>query len=88
MSNDHSRDEIAQLRASWDEIQLGKFKKELTQLLNKYSWENTSNTPDFILAEYLIRCLSVLENTVLDRDQWWNINPWKNKLTKPLKDAD
>ena len=33
------------------------FEKELTDLLNRYSKENGSNTPDFILARYLIGCL-------------------------------
>ena len=35
------------------------FKKELCELLNKYSKENESDTPDFILAEYLIGSLKV-----------------------------
>lgn len=34
-----------------------KFKKELTSLINKYNLESISNTPTFILAEYLMRCL-------------------------------
>lgn len=33
------------------------FEKELTSLLNRYSKENDSDTPDFILAEYLNDCL-------------------------------
>jgi len=37
---------------------LVKFGKELEQLINKYSLERMSNTPDYILSEYLIRCLS------------------------------
>lgn len=34
-----------------------KFDKELTTLLNKYSVDNDTNTPDFILSRYLLDCL-------------------------------
>lgn len=39
-----------------DNIKPG-FEAELTQLLNRWSKENESNTPDYILAHYLIGCL-------------------------------
>ena len=32
-------------------------------LLNRYSMENGSNTPDFMLADYLIDCLRALDKT-------------------------
>ena len=44
------------------------FKKELTELINKHSLENESNTPDWILAQYLDRCLGAYELAVGDRD--------------------
>ena len=31
--------------------------EELAELLNQHSVENDSNTPDFILAEYVTDCL-------------------------------
>lgn len=34
-----------------------KFARELTSLLNRYSKENDSDTPDYVLAGYLIGCL-------------------------------
>jgi hypothetical protein len=34
------------------------FARELSQLLNRHSAENASNTPDFILAEFLLTCLN------------------------------
>jgi hypothetical protein len=46
------------------------FVKELRELINRYSKENCSNTPDFILAEYLEGCLKVYGKAVLRRDQW------------------
>jgi len=48
-----------------------KFKKELEQLINKYSMENDSNTPDFILAEYLIKCLDAFNVTLQRREAWY-----------------
>jgi len=47
------------------------FKRELTQLINKYSKDNDSNTPDYILAEYLINCLNaftIAKNTIDERN--------------------
>lgn len=32
--------------------------REIASVLNKHSAENGSNTPDFILAEYLLACLA------------------------------
>jgi hypothetical protein len=41
------------------------FEKELCELINKYSKENLSNTPDYILASYLIRCLDAFNYTMV-----------------------
>ena len=46
------------------------FKKELTSLINKYSRENASNTPDFILAEYMNDCLETFERIIVRREEW------------------
>lgn len=45
---------------------------ELTTLLNCYSAENQSNTPDFILAEYVIGCLDAFNSAVKRRTRWYN----------------
>ena len=47
------------------------FKKELCELLNKYSKENESDTPDFILAEYLIGSLKVFCESVNNRNTFY-----------------
>ncbi len=47
------------------------FDDELVCLLNKYSKENGSNTPDFILAEYLIRCLESSDMLIRGREEWY-----------------
>ena len=47
------------------------FEKNLEQLLNKFSQENGSNTPDFILARYLMACLEAFNSAVLRRESWY-----------------
>lgn len=48
-----------------------KFRNELEQLLNKHSLENNSNTPDFILAEYLVNCLGAFDLATEHREEWY-----------------
>jgi len=47
------------------------FYSELSSLLNRYSKENGSNTPDFILARYLQDCLAAFDNAALARVNWY-----------------
>lgn len=50
-------------------------KKEIEGVLNKHSAESGSDTPDFILAQYLMNCLEAFDKAVIHRDQWYgNIN--------------
>lgn len=44
---------------------------ELKSILNKVSRENDSNTPDFILANYMISCLEVFESASKARENWF-----------------
>lgn len=48
------------------------FRKQLERILNIYSIENMSNTPDFILAEYLWDCLTAFDNALEKRNKWFN----------------
>lgn len=50
-------------------------RKDLESLLNKYSAENPSNTPDFILAGYMIGCLEIFEAAVNGRETWYGRKP-------------
>jgi len=50
-------------------------KDQISHLLNCASRENESNTPDFILAEYLYKCLEAFEETTKARDRWYGISP-------------
>ena len=50
------------------------FERELAALLNRYSVENESNTPDFILAKYLQACLLAYAAAVGERERWYGVN--------------
>lgn len=47
------------------------FRIKLEQLLNQWSKENESNTPDFVLANYLINCLAAFDSAVREREIWY-----------------
>jgi hypothetical protein len=46
-------------------------REDLEILLNRYSRENTSNTPDFILATYMLQCLEAYETATRSREEWY-----------------
>lgn len=45
--------------------------KDLRRLINWYSQESGSDTPDFILADYLIGCLNLFNRTMVEREKWY-----------------
>jgi len=47
------------------------FQNDLSELINKYSYENESNTPDFLLAEYLSDCLVSYNKLLNKRNKWY-----------------
>jgi hypothetical protein len=47
------------------------FRDDLKNAINRNSVENTSDTPDFILADYLLRCLDAFERASLAREKWY-----------------
>ena len=53
--------------------------KELADVLNRNSAENASNTPDFILAKYLIFCLNAFNETIKLREAWYGEKEYKAK---------
>lgn len=46
------------------------FEQELTALINRHCQENGSDTPDFILAQFMESCLRVFETAVQQRETW------------------
>ena len=47
------------------------FREELRSVINKYSRENGSSTPDFILAEYLAKCLQAFDAAMSERAAYY-----------------
>lgn len=77
MSTESIKDsEIAVLRQDYSQHLLdklrkeGEFRGELITLINKHSLENLGNTPDFIIADYLIACIKNLAQTISSRERY------------------
>jgi hypothetical protein len=47
------------------------FKKDLESLLNRHCVDNELHTPDFILADHLVRALDALRHTSEWRERWF-----------------
>jgi len=61
------------------------FRSALKELLNKHSIEGGSNTPDHVLADYLIRCLDNFTETTQTREKWYGValvpgQPMRNEV--------
>ena len=65
-----------------DYIKMSEFRDELTTLINRNSMENGSNTPDFLLAEYLTGCLEIFDTVVTKRDKHFEFEHPLMNLTK------
>lgn len=64
------------------------FVTELQKIINCYSKENESDTPDFILAGYLNGCLELYNKTIKSRDDWFGVDMWGgNKLKDNLEEV-
>lgn len=76
-----------QLPMKKTEDTLSKFREELETLVNRYSVENLSNTPDFILATYITGCLYVFESATLARDKWYGFYPsFQSKISNMMEE--
>jgi hypothetical protein len=47
--------------------------QEIRRVLNKHSAENGSNTPDFILAGYLMACLKAYNEATIKAREWQGV---------------
>lgn len=59
------------------------FQNDLKKLINMHCVENESNTPDFILAKYLVSCLSAFEHATQEREDWYERNGTNPPPTHP-----
>jgi hypothetical protein len=49
--------------------------EELMAILNKHSREDASNTPDYVLAGFLMNVLQAFEEGIVCRDRFYEWNP-------------
>lgn len=55
------------------------FQEALQDLINGYSLENESDTPDFVLAMYLQDCLNAFNLAINVRTRWYKSPPSRGK---------
>lgn len=61
------------------------FEEALRELINQTSQENISNTPDFILAQYMLDCLEAFNKATQERTKWYGGSPClKTEIITPL----
>lgn len=63
-------DDIRRLKPAPPPAPTEHFRRDLTRLLNFHGVGNGSDTPDFILAEYLLACLAAYDAAVQARERW------------------
>ncbi len=66
--------------------------KGLENLINEFSRESDSNTPDFILAEFMMNCLDSFELASNRREVWYGVeldmlNDWKGLIMTAIGEA-
>lgn len=65
------------------------FRGDLERLLNHHSKERGSDTPDFILANYLTRCLDAFDEATTARTRWYGPNvkeaPAQGQVANPAR---
>ena len=59
---------------------------EIAAVLNRYSQENGSNTPDWVLANYLLKCLAAFNEATVSREQWYG-RPGSHEVGSALAHA-
>lgn len=50
---------------------MDELEKDLAAVLNRHSAENATDTPDFVLARYLLTCLDAWNAGVARREEWY-----------------
>ena len=64
-------DQIEEVELQGDSVD---FRSALADLLNSFSKENGSNTPDWVLRDYLCDCLKAFDRATKTRDKWYNVS--------------
>lgn len=67
---------------STGEVVMKGLRHEIEQAVNRVSAENGSNTPDMILADFLVSCLAAFDRAVLSRERWYGRQPTQPGLAQ------
>lgn len=54
-----------------DSDKITEFERELTKLINSHAMESICNTPDFILAKFMVRVMLDFYLASLERESWF-----------------
>lgn len=65
-----------------------KLVKAFAHAINYESVENDSNTPDFILGEYLVDCLEAFTRTSRAREKWYGRSLSIENIVAPYGPGD
>ncbi len=66
--------------------------KEIAGLINSECRENDSNTPDYLLAGFMMRCLCAFELASNKREVWFGVhldilNDWEGLIIQAIGEA-
>ena len=59
------------------------FEKKLREIINEHCLENESDTPDFILTEYMLDCMDAFTDATRARDKWYGHQKRFDRLGAP-----
>lgn len=60
------------------------FEHDIRDVINRHSRENASNTPDWVLAQYIENCLVAFETATQQREAWYGRNPQPTEPGAPI----
>lgn len=63
------------------------FGEDLRVAINSHSRENYSNTPDYLLRDFMLQALQALEDTIRERDLWYGIKPSPAECGRSMSDG-
>ena len=75
-------------RVRKDLTPVGNFESDLEKLINEYGMENGSNTPDFILAQYMSSCLEAFRVASTARETWYGYRLESGRCDTPCVRID
>ena len=67
--------DVSDKRGCAGSIDAPDFRSKLSSLLNEHSKENGSNTPDFVLRDFLCSCLAAFDAATQSREVWHGRKP-------------